>query len=151
MSDHDADTTTVGAGDPGLRRMSDDECWDFLGHHQLGRVAIAQMGHPMIFPVNYALDDRSVIFRSSRGAKLTAGGIGQRAAFEVDEASPRFETGASVVVHGTILEVTDQADRARIALLGVRPWASGDRDHFLRIDMDWVSGRELVHSAATTP
>lgn len=141
------ETTTVGSGDPGVRRMSDDECWDFVALHQLGRVAIVQMGHPMIFPVNYALDERSVVFRSSRGAKLTAGGIGQRAAFEVDEASPRFETGASVVIHGTILEVTDRAERTRLEHLDIRPWASGERDHFLRVEMSWISGRELVDPA----
>ncbi len=144
MSRSEDETTTVVSGDPGLRRMSADECWDFLARHQLGRVAIVQMGHPMIFPVNYALDERSVVFRSSRGAKLTAGGIGQQAAFEVDEASPRFETGASVVVHGTILEVIDRSERTRLERLDIRPWASGARDHFLRVEMRWISGRALV-------
>ncbi len=127
----------------GLIRMEEDQCWRFLERHRLGRVGLVQLGHPMIYPVNYALDGRSVVFRSAPGSKLVAADRGPMVAFEVDEASETFETGTSVVVHGALHEVTDRAERERLRGLGIRPWAPGARDHFLRVEARWISGRAI--------
>jgi nitroimidazol reductase NimA-like FMN-containing flavoprotein (pyridoxamine 5'-phosphate oxidase superfamily) len=127
----------------GLIRLDDNECWDFLSRHSLGRVAVITMEHPMVYPVNYALDGRSIVFRTAPGTKLAAAAEGRPATFEVDEATKLFETGTSVMVHGTLREVADHDDRARLARLPLRVWAPGDRDHFVRIEARWVSGRRI--------
>jgi nitroimidazol reductase NimA-like FMN-containing flavoprotein (pyridoxamine 5'-phosphate oxidase superfamily) len=130
--------------DYGLLRLDEDECWDFLAKHVLGRVAVTHMEHPMVFPVNYALDGRSVVFRTAPGTKLALAGARCPAAFEVDEANETFETGVSVMVHGTIGEVNDRDERERLERLPLRHWAPGDRDHFIRIAPRWVSGRRIA-------
>lgn len=127
----------------GLVRMSDDQCWAFLDVHHLGRLAVVDQGQPMVFPVNYALDGRSVVFRTSPGTKLTAAALGRDAVFEVDEASELFETGASVMVHGTVREVTDRDERQRLQRLPLRTWAPGGRDHLVRVEPRWLSGRRI--------
>lgn len=127
----------------GLIRLDEDECWEFLARHFLGRVALVHMGQPMVFPVNYALDGTSVVFRTAPGTKLATAAAGHRVAFEVDEASELFETGTSVMVHGTMRQVTDPAERVRLASLPIRVWAPGDRDHFVRVEPSWVSGRRI--------
>jgi nitroimidazol reductase NimA-like FMN-containing flavoprotein (pyridoxamine 5'-phosphate oxidase superfamily) len=131
----------------GLLRLNDEECWRFLGKHFLGRVAVIDFGMPMVFPVNYAVDGRSIVFRTAPGTKLTMAALGRDAAFEVDEVFGLFETGTSVMVHGTIHEVTDHDEKARLMALPLRPWAPGRRDHVVRVHPSWVSGRRIpVHA-----
>ena len=132
----------------GILRLDEDECWRFLARHRLGRVGLVHFNQPMIFPVSYALDGHAVVFRTAPGTKLTLAAIDVPAVFEVDEASKLFETGTSVMVHGTLHEVTDRAERVRLGSLPLRTWAPGDRDHFVRIDPHSVSGRRIGHAHA---
>lgn len=131
----------------GLLRLNDEECWRFLGKHFLGRVAIVHLGQPMVFPVNYAVDGHAIVFRSAPGTKLAMAALGQDAVFEVDEVFGLFETGTSVMVHGSLHEVTDSDEKARILALPLRPWAPGARDHVLRVHPAWVSGRRIPVNA----
>jgi nitroimidazol reductase NimA-like FMN-containing flavoprotein (pyridoxamine 5'-phosphate oxidase superfamily) len=127
----------------GILRMDDHECWRFLERHWLGRVALIHLDQPAVFPVTYVVDRGAIVFRTAPGTKLALAAIGAPAAFEVDEASKLLETGASVVVHGNLREVTDRAERARLGQLPLRTWAPGDRDHFVRVEARSVSGRRL--------
>lgn len=134
---------TTSASDADLLRMADLECWEVLRRHHLGRVGLIDHGAPMIFPVNYAVDGESVVFRTAPGTKLIAAGSARQAVFEVDEADETFEVGLSVMIHGRLHEVTDAAERERLARLPIRPWAPGDRDHFVRVLPRWISGRRI--------
>lgn len=85
------------------------------------------------------------MFRTGPGTKLEA--ISRSlAAFEVDRLSPVSLAGWSVVVEGIAQEVTS-ADapgvRERLADLPVRPWAAGDRHHFVRIVAMSITGIRL--------
>lgn len=128
----------------GMARMSDDACWHFLEQHELGRVAIIVFGRPVVYPVNYAVDDRSVVFRTAPSAKLAAAATGQATAFEVDEAGPLFESGTSVMVHGHLRQIVAPDEHQRLERLPLRAWAPGHRDYFVRIDADRVTGRRII-------
>lgn len=133
----------------GQIRLADEECWQFLAKHSIGRIGIVQHGWPMIFPVNYALDGESVVFRTAPGTKLDVASAGGQVAFEVDETFDVLETGTSVMVHGELHRVTKRSERERLEALGPRTWAPGHRDHFVRVTPVWVSGRRIpVHSLA---
>jgi nitroimidazol reductase NimA-like FMN-containing flavoprotein (pyridoxamine 5'-phosphate oxidase superfamily) len=129
--------------DQGLIRMDDEACWGFLARHYLGRIGLIHYGSPMVFPVNYALDGRAIVFRTAPGTKLKLAASGTLVAFEVDEASELFETGTSVVAHGIMHEVTDRAEVERLRHLPLRIWAPGDRDHFVRIAPEHLTGRQI--------
>jgi hypothetical protein len=149
VADHRAMRTTTKMvavtrlDDQGLIRMDDEECWRFLARHYLGRVGLTHFGNPMVFPVHFALDGRSVVFRTGPGTKLRLAATGTLVAFEVDEATELFETGTSVVVHGTMYEVTDRDEIERLRHLPLRIWAPGDRDHFVRVEPEQVTGRQI--------
>lgn len=128
----------------GLVRMDEDACWEFLARHNLGRVGLMHHSSPMIFPVNYALDDKSVVFRTGPGTKLTMTEAGVRVVFEVDEADEAFKSGTSVVVHGTMQEVVDAEELARAQALPLQAWAPGDRDHVIRVVAERVTGRSFT-------
>ena len=51
-------------------------------------------------PVNYVVDQHSVLFRTDEGTKLDAASRGARVAFEVDGAEEATRTGWSVLVGG---------------------------------------------------
>lgn len=127
----------------GVQRLSEDACWAMLDRHQLGRVALVHFDRPVVYPVNYVTDGRSVVFRSAPGTKLTMSASGAAAAFEVDEADLVFESGASVLVHGHLEAVTDPSEVERLDGLGLRTWAPG-RDRYVRVVPERVTGRRLV-------
>jgi hypothetical protein len=60
------------------------ECHKLLAERHLGRLALTDPDEPVIFPVNYVLDEGAVVFRTDPGSKLDAIAGGARVAFEVD-------------------------------------------------------------------
>jgi nitroimidazol reductase NimA-like FMN-containing flavoprotein (pyridoxamine 5'-phosphate oxidase superfamily) len=131
----------------GLLTLDEDECWAFLERHALGRVAVVHFGDPMVFPVNYGLDGRSVVFRTGPGTKLAFAAQGRAASFEVDEADELFSSGTSVVVHGRLHRVMRRDELARLDRLGLRAWAPGNRDDYVRVTASRVTGRRIAPQA----
>lgn len=128
-----------------LEQLPPDECWAQLAGAQIGRLAFtAHSGTPVILPVNYAVDDRTIVIRSGLGPKLSAGERGELVAFEVDDLDPGTRTGWSVVVLGALRVVRDPAEQAALGELGLVPWAAGPRTSYLRLRPRHVSGRRLV-------
>ncbi len=56
----------------GLEVLERHECLRLLASQPVGRVAVVVDAWPMIFPVNYALDGDSIVFRTDEGSKLPA-------------------------------------------------------------------------------
>lgn len=128
------------AGPGDLEGLSERECWELLARQTVGRLAyVARTATPDIAPVNYVLDDRSVLIRSGAGPKLQAAERRDRVAFEVDELDREAHGAWSVVVYGRAELVLPDAH------LDVLPatWASGPRRHVLRVVPSRVTGRRL--------
>ena len=131
---------------PAIVHLSPDECLQLLRSHpqRIGRVGIADDGRrPIVLPVNYAMDDDAVVFRTAEGTKLGAAVRGAFVAFEVDDVDVAWQEGWSVLVRGQASEVTDPDEVARLEGLPLHPWAAGDRERFVRIRPDAVTGRRL--------
>src|SRR5262245_53782233 len=92
-----------------LAVLDHDECVELLARHHLGRLSVVVHGHPLIFPVGYAYDNESVVFRTDLGTKLY-GAIGQPVAFEIDGTTPE---GWSVVVAGRAELIDDELELRR--------------------------------------
>lgn len=129
-----------------------EECTALLGQGGVGRLAGVLDGRPFIFPVNYALDGDTVVFRTSPGTKLAGAGFG-RVAFEIDGTDDDRRTGWSVVVQGVATEITDALDRdsqARRAL-ELEPWVPGDKAHWVAIQAELITGRRLRRNQPDRP
>ena len=128
----------------GLEPIAEQECLYLLGLHRLGRVAVNVDGRPQIFPVNYAVSGRVVAFRTAPGTKLASAPM-SHVAFEIDEYDSTTGVGWSVMVKGVAYEITDAVDQdsleARRQL--VRPMAPGQRDHWVAIRPDEITGRRF--------
>lgn len=132
------------ARDQSLEVLSPDECLLLLGSHDLGRIAFSVEGRPEVFPVNYAMEGRVVVFRTGTGTKLDF--VPQTTlAFEVDEWDPTRGIGWSVVVKGLAEEVTRNLGRTaeHIRKAPVHPVAPGERWHWLAIQPSEISGRRF--------
>ena len=117
----------------GLEMMSSSECLQLLGSHGLGRLAVVVDERPLIFPVNYALHEGAVVFRTDAGTKLFGAAAGHDVAFEIDGADPLYHTGWSVLVVGTASEIVDAADLSRLSHLHLGHWCPGPTSHRVRI------------------
>src|SRR5580693_4003599 len=87
-----------------------EECWALLEARHLGRLAFVDQDGPIVLPINYAVVDGVVIFRTDAGGKLDAAVRGDRLAFEIDGFDALEQTGWSVVVRGAAELVTDAAE-----------------------------------------
>lgn len=127
-----------------IRFLDDARCLELLGSTRIGRVAVNRDGVPHVVPVNYALHEGAIVFRSGHGTKHDAALAGLPVSFEVDRIDERTRTGWSVLVSGTAEAVTDPAVLDDIDDLGLDAWAPGGRHEVIRIAPELVSGREMV-------
>lgn len=125
---------------PALGELSRHECLELLRSHEVGRLAVATPGaSPLVVPVNYLVDGDAIVFRTGTGSKLRAL-RGTPVSFQVDELDPIRRTGWSVLVRGWAYETT----RWEIEHLPLEAWAPGDKEHWIRIVPDALSGRRVM-------
>jgi nitroimidazol reductase NimA-like FMN-containing flavoprotein (pyridoxamine 5'-phosphate oxidase superfamily) len=130
--------------------LDDEVCWRLLERAVVGRVGFVLDGAPMILPVNFVLDGRSVVVRTAQTPLLEAIGGGARVAFEIDHTDDLAETGWSVLVIGVGEEVTAEAERSQLEHLPLHPWAPRPRDRWLRIRATQITGRAISRKKAET-
>ena len=130
--------------DPEPEVLDEHTCFFLLQSRNLGRIAFNIDAQPEIFPVNYAMEGRIVVFRSGLGKKLD-GVTRTPVAFEVDSWEPELGTGWSVVIKGRAEEVTANPGRTAEHLRRARihPVAPGERWHWLAIRPSEVTGRRF--------
>jgi uncharacterized protein len=123
-----------------MRQLDVEECLELLEAGTHGRLAFLSDGQPDILPVNYRFHGGAVVFRTGRGRLLDIIHL-TSAAFEIDAVAG--EGAWSVIVRGKAEEATDPADLEQLRELPLQPWASGERDHYLRILPRSITGRRL--------
>jgi uncharacterized protein len=121
-----------------------EECDRLLATGSVGRVAYTDAALPQIIPVNYAMDGRSIVFRTTATGRLAASCRDTVVAFEVDTLDGQAHAGWSVLVVGEAVAVTAESEIVRARQLPFAPWAAGQRDHYIRITPGIVSGRRVA-------
>ncbi|OBC00376.1 pyridoxamine 5'-phosphate oxidase [Mycobacterium sp. 852013-50091_SCH5140682] len=122
--------------------LSETECWDLLSGVALGRLVTSVDGEPEIFPVNFAVQRRTVLFRTAGGTKLVSAAINNHVLFEADDHVAT--DGWSVIVRGVAQtlrsdEELEEAERAQLY-----PWTATTKKHYVRIRPLRVTGRRFV-------
>jgi nitroimidazol reductase NimA-like FMN-containing flavoprotein (pyridoxamine 5'-phosphate oxidase superfamily) len=124
-------------------KLSIDECWEQLAADTLGRLAVVVDGHPDIFPVNYVLDRRSIVFRTAGGTKLWSAMTARPAALEIDGYDTRTEIAWSVVVRGVTDVIVNDEEKAVVDALHLEPWQPGAKNHYVRLTARAMTGRRF--------
>lgn len=119
--------------------LSEDESWRLLSSVALGRFVTTIGTRIEIFPVNFVVLHRTVLFRTAEGTKLAASLMSDRVVFEVDDHS--LMNGWSVIVRGTADLLEAPEDIAAAERAQVLPWTATAKRHFVRITPKEISGR----------
>jgi nitroimidazol reductase NimA-like FMN-containing flavoprotein (pyridoxamine 5'-phosphate oxidase superfamily) len=128
-----------------LKVLDREECLRRLEAHGVGRIGAIVCGRPVVYPVNYAIYDGAIVFRTRRGGELDSATNGEVAAFEIDDVDHLYHEGWSVLVVGRCSPVNDVAELEGLSDVRLSPWADEKRDRFVRIPFDTVSGRHISH------
>ena len=129
--------------------LSQDESWRRLGGVALGRLVTSFAGEPEIFPVNYAVQDRTVLFRTAEGTKLFSAVGHSVVVFEADDHDDA--EGWSVIVRGrarvlrTAAEI-EEAERAQLM-----PWTATVKKHYVRLTPTDITGRHFTFGPEPDP
>jgi nitroimidazol reductase NimA-like FMN-containing flavoprotein (pyridoxamine 5'-phosphate oxidase superfamily) len=129
--------------------LSVSQCWDLLASVALGRLVTSVEGQPEIFPVNFVVQRRTVLFRTAEGTKLVSAAINNRVLFEADDHN--VAEGWSVIVKGTARmlrtkEEIEEAERAQLL-----PWTATLKQHYVRILPISVTGRRFHFGPEPSP
>ncbi|MDY6999591.1 MAG: pyridoxamine 5'-phosphate oxidase family protein [Actinomycetota bacterium] len=132
---------TETSGDP-VTELTEAESWDLLSSMSLGRLVTTVDGWTEIFPVNFVVQDKTLLFRTAEGTKLLTSVLNEHVVFEVDDHN--VAGGWSVVVRGTahVLATSEEIDKAERA--GLYPWVATQKLRFVRVTPDSLTGRRFV-------
>jgi nitroimidazol reductase NimA-like FMN-containing flavoprotein (pyridoxamine 5'-phosphate oxidase superfamily) len=127
--------------DSPIRELTLEECWGFLGTQELGRLAFRLLDDVHIVPVNYAVDGRTLLFRTAPGNKLFGVELGGSVAFEVDETDG--ELARSVVIRGHARRL-DEAEEHRADNIPLHVWVDTPKYFVVELTPEEISGREFA-------
>ncbi len=128
--------------------LGEDECWELLSSVSLGRLVSTIGTRLEIFPVNFVVQHRTVLFQTAEGTKLISTLLNDRVLFEADDHTA--VGGWSVIMRGVpqFLETTDEIAEAERAQLF--SWLATVKRRYVRIQPKEISGRRFVFGAVDT-
>ena len=135
---------------PDMEVLSADACWDLLRDVSVGHLAVLVDGHPEIFPVNYKVDNGTLVFRTGEGTKLAALAGDAAVALEADGTGGEPRRAWSVEVKGRAMVLEPSPDLMKGVGVVLFPWQAGPKDHFVRIVPGSVTGRRFVVTSPLT-
>lgn len=119
--------------------LTENDCWNHLSATGFGRLAVITNGLPEIFPMNYALDGHTLVFRTRVGSKLHDLVMYSTVVFEADGWDG--SEGWSVVIQGEARVIDDEDDLEVVGSLLQIPWHSATESDLVRITPTRLSGR----------
>lgn len=125
-------------------RIRPAECWELLATAGFGRLAIAASGGVDIFPLNFAVDNQTIVLRTAEGSKLSEMLHEVPVALEADERDLATGRAWSVVAKGRPRVLTGAEEIEAAHALDLMAWSSTERKaHFVRIEVTELTGRRL--------
>jgi nitroimidazol reductase NimA-like FMN-containing flavoprotein (pyridoxamine 5'-phosphate oxidase superfamily) len=144
--------STPTARQPVLEQLDEDECLRLITPGGIGRIAFSGRFGLTVIPVNYKVHQGHIVFRTAQDSPTDEDlrtGIAHAdysVAFEIDDFDSAAREGWSVLVQGPVHHMDSEAEKAAAAAAGVEPWPGGDRELFLRIVPNRLTGRRISHT-----
>ena len=125
-----------------ITELTDKDCGDLLASVSLGRLVTTVAGWTEIFPVNFVVQDRTLLFRTAEGTKLLTSVLNEHVVFEADDHN--VAEGWSVVLRGTAHLLSTASEIHRAERAGLYPWIATQKLRFVRVTPETVTGRRFV-------
>lgn len=119
-------------------------CLELISGGGIGRCVFLEARGPVALPVNFAVLEGDIVFRTQSSTSIAARALQRRLSFEVDHIDDALAEGWSVLISGTAHRVQDPAELAAVRALGVHPWAAGDREAYFRLRPTEITGRRII-------
>lgn len=122
--------------------LDDHDSWNLIAGVHLGRLVTVIDGRAEIFPVNFVVQRRTVLFRTAEGTKLFGAVTNEHVLFEADDHN--IVDGWSVIVRGTAKVLFAAEDVHDAEQAGLYPWIATRKLRFVRITPEEITGRRFV-------
>jgi len=127
-----------------FEELDREDCLALLQDEPVGRVALTARALPVVLPVNFALLDGDIVWRSAQGTKLNDASAGFVVAFEADHYEPEQRVGWSVMIQGLAHVVTEADELEKTRELTLESWAlEGAADRYVRLIPNVVTGTRI--------
>ncbi len=131
--------------------LDEAECLQMISAGGIGRIGYTGQYGPTVLPVNFALQEQAVVFRTGQDSPMGEDlrtGIADAdyiVAFEVDEISQASREGWSILIQGSAHHVdSEHGKRAQVMRSGVEAWVEAGREElFIRILPTRITGRRI--------
>jgi nitroimidazol reductase NimA-like FMN-containing flavoprotein (pyridoxamine 5'-phosphate oxidase superfamily) len=143
------DRRTPEVARPVVELLDEAECLRLISVGGVGRIGYTGRFGPTVLPVNYALYEGTIVFRTGQhspmGEDLRTGiaHAESKVAFEIDEISVATREGWSILVQGSAHPVDSETERASVVRSGVEAWAGGEKELFVRVVPTRITGRRI--------
>ena len=135
--------------DDPISLLSTDESWNRLAGVALGRLVTNFAGEPEIFPVNFVVQGRTVLFRTAEGTKLFSAVSNRIVLFEADDHNAA--EGWSVIVRGRAKILRAQTEIAEAERARLLPWIPTHKPLYVRITPSDITGRHFTFGPEPDP
>lgn len=130
-------------------KLTEDQAWELLEATRHGRLVGVVGGRADIFPVNIAVRDRKVYFRTAPGTKLAEVAINDNVLIEAD--GILSDQAWSVVVRGSARLLQTSREISAAETLSLQPWVPGSKEQFVVITPSEISGRHFQFGTYSDP
>jgi nitroimidazol reductase NimA-like FMN-containing flavoprotein (pyridoxamine 5'-phosphate oxidase superfamily) len=121
-----------------MTELTTERCWELLRGDEFGRLAFRMVDEVHIVPINYAVDDETILFRTAEGNKLLGLTMHPQIAFEIDSFGE--DEAHSVTVRGTARRLEEDEEH-RAEQLPLRPWVNTLKYNVVEITPIEITGR----------
>ncbi|HZK32718.1 MAG TPA: pyridoxamine 5'-phosphate oxidase family protein [Corynebacterium sp.] len=123
--------------------LSAEESLELMSTVTLGRLVVRRKDDIDLFPLNYAVDEGKIYFRTAEGTKLFSLALGNEVLFEADHAELDDALAWSVIIKGQARILTSHAEILAAEELPVKPWTPSLKYNFVEITPKEISGRRF--------
>lgn len=134
---------TTRHAEPYISVLGREESLLLLASTPVAWVAYCHGTRPLLVPVNVAVLDGEVVFRTGYGDKLAAAAHGQLLTVAASSIDPVDRTGWSVTVSGRGRLLDEHVLPPDQQLTALAPWAPGVKDFYVGVPASDVSGRRI--------
>jgi nitroimidazol reductase NimA-like FMN-containing flavoprotein (pyridoxamine 5'-phosphate oxidase superfamily) len=131
--------------------LDDIECRRLLAASDIGRLVFTSGALPVVQPVRFGVRDGQVLIATRTGGRLARAVRGAVVAFEVDSMDEATGAGWTVTAVGPAHVLTDTADIAAAALLGLRTWIPLARYSYVAVQIGILRGYRVFPGTDRAP
>lgn len=127
-----------------LETLEPAVCRRLLATAYVGRVGLVVGEVAYVLPVNFAMADDLVVFRTAKGSTFDTLARDRRLTFEIDHVDPGFHAGWSVMATGWGFGLEGALPDEVLHSLELRPWGMGSQPGWIGIRLEELTGRRIV-------